>query len=401
MNYKMDRDALLRMIDSAGLEEAQRGVLRKTVSELCTYQEQQLERMGKHILSPEDPRSIGEIAVALVPKDTPCSGLTKIPGAFEGVRFLEAGYVEFLGYTGEWDTEKVYTGTYRLGDREESYQYRLRFDNSGLRAQELLCRLAQLYPVENAILWGPYLRKAVRIQPVRMIPEKVKKEAEIDYRFAANGLPVTENADLLWNLRVENLEDCKALGKIPYGENVKYVFHFDKSKNGGWRFPLPEESSVIVYDVSFSDEGIDLTLDQDLLNFTVVERLNVDWEQTDIKLLDKNKKIHSNRIERTALSVRRILSRGDMEFAIRPFREGSGSRCMLVNELEQTCTRYSSKFLHPLKNRTCYPQSQHRRPTGKLKFSAETPPAFYDDYINYVLLCLEYYYPEIEWIGGW
>lgn len=398
MTCKMDRNALLRMIDSAGLEEAQRSVLRKTVAELCAYQEQQLERMEKKILSPENPHSFGEIVVALAPKDTCCPSLTKIAGTANGVCFLEAGYVDFLGYIGEWDTEKVYTGSYRLGERKESFQYQLKFDNSGLQAQELLCRLVQLYPAKNAILWGPYLRKAVRIRPMSIVPEKA---VEVDPRFAANGLPVVENADLLWNLQVENLEGCKAVGKIPYGENVKYVFHFDKSKNGGWRFPLPEESSVIVYDVSFSDEGIDLTLDRDLLDFTVVEQQDVDWEQKDIIQLMREHRIHSNHVEKTALSVRRILSRGDMEFAIRPFREVNGGQCALVNELERTCTRYSNKFLHPMKNRIYYPQSQHRKPIGKLKFSTETPPVFYDDYINYVLLYLEYYYPEIEWIGGW
>ena len=37
----------------------------------------------------------------------------------------------------------------------------------------------------------------------------------------------------------------------------------------------------------------------------------------------------------------------------------------------------------------------------KIKFYSEEYQSFYDDYINFVLLYLEYYYPEIEWVGGW
>ena len=404
MNYEMDEEDLLKKIDCSELDDGLKSIFRKTIHELCAYNRIRIESLERNILFPTPRQAIGEIVIALAPRpekpDKPYFGLTEIDGASDDLYFLNAPYEKLRELVGDLDTEKVYTGICRMKERETPFRYRLRFDGRYLKAQDLIFRLASMYQTENAVLWSPFLRKAVRVQLLDPLPEGVKKEA-VCYRFEQNGLPVMEGVSLLWNLRVTSTDFEKASGKIPYGQDVKYKFHFEKSRRGGWRFPIPQNNQTIVYDIAFSDEGIDLLLDHELEAFRVVESMPVDQEAGELLLLRKGDWLHSNRTGRSILSVHRILSKGDMEFAIRPFRDANGVRCELTDELTRVCTRYSAKYQSHLKNRILYPQPQHKKARGKLKFSAELPPAFYDDYINFVLLYLAYYYPEIEWVGGW
>lgn len=411
MTNKMHQDTLQQIVDRSELGEEYKRVLQDAIVALYEYQDQRLERIEEISLSAKfqeickitESTKIGDIAVALAPiESTTCQDLKKITDS--RVYFLDENYEELRRHLGDLEPEKIYEGTYRLGEQENCpFRYQIRFDGKHLReAQGLLYQLARLYQMENAILWAPYLRKAISIAFVDKIPEKVK-DRDIDFCFKANNLSVLENHELLWNLQIEQ-ETRKADARIPYGENLKYKFHFEKGKSGGWRFPVPTDSRVIVYDISFTNEGINLELDQELMGFTVVEYLTVDWGNADILRLVQNHKIYSNHVDKNNLSVRRILSKGDMEFAVRPFRNTNGIRCELTDNLDRICTRYASKYQCRQENHIWYLQSQHKKVKGRLKFfvedSAAFDPKYIDDYINFVLLYLEYYYPEIEWIGG-
>ena len=401
---EVDEEKLIRIIERSGLAENLESVLKSTIRELCGYNSEHLKSIEQKILFAQQPAAIGEIVLALISgmerdqNKQSYFGLTemKVIGTDGEIYFLDADYEHIREMIGDVDSDKIYTGIYQLDGNIHSFRYRLKFDNSYLKFQDLVAGFASIYPIENAVLYSPYIRKSVIVQQLDSIPDKVKAD-HIDYQFQQNGLSVIERANLLWNFRIESSDVKKASGRIPYKQNVKYKFHIDKSREGNWRYALPKNNQTIIYDVSFSEDGIDLILDRELEEFWIAEYQVIDWDNTEIKKMINAGRIHTNHAAKSILQNRRILSQGDIEFAIYPFRNSNGCKCEIADNLEKVCIRYSSKYRNHMKNRVKYPKAKQ----VKLRFSSETSSFFYDDYINFVLLYLEYYYPEIEWVGGW
>ena len=408
MTYRMDEDSMIERIDQSrfvegdeSADEALKSVFKRAMQELCGYTRRILNDIEQTLLFPEDPCSIGEIVVALAqnancaPGKNEYPAMTKMAASTDpGVYFIDADHGSFKKIVGDVDSEKTYEGVYRLGQDLVKYRYRLKFDDRFLQQQDLLSRMASLYKVDNAIIHSPYIRRAVNVCVLDEIPSKA---CEQDHQFAQNGIPAIEDAALLWNLQACSTELLKAEERVPYGQEIKYKFHFKRSKEGRWRYAVPQNNQTIVYQICFSEDGIDLLLDHELETFFVIEYRAVDWDELEIKKLIRQHRIHSNYVKRSAISNPRIISEGDIAFAIHPFRNTGSVKCEIATDLKKVCTRYSAKYRAQLHGRLTYTKLKQ----VKLKFSVDDPPAFYDDEINFVLQYLEYYYPEIEWIGGW
>ena len=107
-------------------------------------------------------------------------------------------------------------------------------------------------------------------------------------------------------------------------------------------------------------------------------------------------RLYSNFTDKNCLAAKRILSQCDIEYAIYPFRDYQGIQCEITQKLNEICKRYSYKY-RPSPSRQ---MSSRKLRRVMLKFTFERNEQFKHDYINYVLDYLDYYYPEIEWVGG-
>lgn len=406
MTYRIDEDSIIDRIDHArfnaddeAADEALKGALKKTIHELCEYSRNILNDVEKKILSPERPHTIGEIAIALVSNAGGSSNQNTDPAFAKmadasNICFINADHDGFKKIVGDVDSEKIYEGVYRLGKDAVKYQYKLKFDDRYLRQQNLLFRLASLYKVENAVIRSPYIRKVVRVCPLDEIPDKALDQ---DPQFEKNNIPVIKNVNLFWNLHISQTDLIKADGRIPYGKETKYKYHFKRSKEGYWRYAIPQNNQTIIYQTEFSEDGIDLLLDHEMEAFLVVEYRPINWDKLEVKKLDGLNRIHSNSVTRSTISNPRIISEGDIAFAIHPFRKFNQIKCEIAEDLEKVCARYSAKYRVQMQKRFAYASLKR----VNLKFFSDFPPDFYDDEINFILLYLEYYYPEIEWVGGW
>ncbi len=409
MKYRIDEERLADIIDNSefisdnrAANESLRMLLKNTIHGMCQYNQEILEEIKREILYPKPPCAVGAFTCALVPlRDKDAYGHIGLSVMSEQslsrkIVFLDGEYDEIKEICGDNQTEKkIYTGSYRIKNQEYSFKYRLKFDNSLLKMQDLTVRLSACYPVGNAVLFSPYMRKSFVTEVLDQIPKNVE-DKDIDFRFSQNKIPAVQDAVLLWNLKVTHTSLLKAADRRPYGAELKYRHHFDRGKGGRWPYALPMNNQTIIYDIRFTEEGTDLILDHEMEEFIVAEYHPVDFDSADIKKLNLSHKIFSNQITKSTLGNKRILSKGDIMYAVSPFKDYGGIQCEVAEKLDKICTRYSSKYRNHLSDRIGY----RKLKTINLKFTSEIIPKFMDDYINYVLMYLEYYYPEIEWVGG-
>lgn len=414
MKYQIDRENLINIIDESNFidkaeaNEAFKGLLRKTVNALCEYNDEVMSAIERRVLEKNNESTIGDIVSSLVSFSDRESvmGLSemRIFPTKDEVRklqdkyrrslvFINADFNELRSIVGDnQKDETVYEGSYQLNNKMHIFKYKLVFDDTYLQMQDLVCALSDNYKMNNAIIFSPYIRKCFKIQPLEEIPEK----AEPDYRFEKNGIPAITDSVLLWNFRVFKTEIMKASDRVPYGEEIKYRYHFGKSRSGRLQYALPQNNQTIIYEITISENGIDLLTDHELDEFILFEYSEIDKESSDVKKLINVENFYSNYMLRNRLANRRIISEGDIEYAINPFRNGESCSCEIVPEMDRVCIRYSSKYRHRRSVRAGYKKIKK----VNIKFSAVEHMRFLDDYINYVLTCLEYYYPEIEWVGG-
>ena len=117
-----------------------------------------------------------------------------------------------------------------------------------------------------------------------------------------------------------------------------------------------------------------------------------------MKKLLSAKSLFSNSLTQSYNGIRnrRIVSIADIEHAIAPFRtDDNWMNCEISNGKGQIVKRYSSQYKASwgeLKNFTKISRQY-------LKFDSVNRIKFKEDYINYVIQCLDYFYPEIEWAG--
>lgn len=409
MKYRIDEEHLAEIINnsefiatSRAANEAFRMFLKNTIHGMCQYNQEILEEIEREILYSKSPCDIDAFNCALAPiRDKDAYGHIGLSVMSErsllrNVIFLDAEYGEIKEISGDSQTEeKIYTGAYQIKNHEYSFKYKLKFDDSLLKMQDLAVRLADCYPVDNAVLFSPYIRKSFVTEILDNIPNDVK-DKDIDFCFHQNNIPAILDAVLLWNLKITDTSLLKAVDRRPYGAELKYRHHFNRGKGGGWSYALPKNNQTIIYDIRFTDEGTDLILDHEMEEFIVVQYHPIDYESADIKKLNLLHRFFSNQLTKSSLGNKRILSKGDIMYAVSPFRDHGGIQCEVVEKLDKICTRYSCKYRNHLPDRIGY----RKLKTINLRFTSETNLKFMDDYINYVLMYLEYYYPEIEWVGG-
>lgn len=379
-----------------------KNILKKSIAELSQHCENVIGSLEDKILAQQANSTkilIPEIALALITDKKLLKSnnvLTALSTQQEKILFLDADYDEVRSFLGDIDNERYFTGKYFFEGKQHDFKYKLSFYNDFLSFQKILLKAASIYNIANPILFAPFLRKSFSVIILNSIPEDAE---DVNYMFQENNIPVIEEAVLASNLQKSSTKLLQADAKTPYNGTVRFIFRFEKSKTGYYKLALPKNNQTLIYDINFTDEALELTINKELEEFLIIEYRQVNWDDVEMKRLLNANRMFCNYVEISPLQNKRIISQSDIYFAVSPFKNFHGVQCEVVNELNNVCVRYSSKY--------CVKPPENRRGKifrqVKLKFSfndVQNHPRFIIDYINFVIMYLEYFYPEIEWIGG-
>lgn len=397
--YNMDIEKLRSLIESTTFcDENNKGVKDAFLaffSELSDYTKDVNDAILKQSKRREEKAFLPAISVALMKRESDEKLLNSIgfaPMAEVGKRvFLDDEYENIKELVGDTGACKQYEGFYIKDNQQQSFFYSLKFDRSYVERQELLYRYSLLYKFANPVVLSPYSYKAFEL-----VYDVELKGKELDFQFDKNGLRVVdaEQRDLFWNIAVSQVSRTYD-GKHPYGDNVRYSYEFLKNKKGHYLLPLPLNNQAKIYDIEIDDEAVRITMDCDMSDFVLLEPLDVDDSATEVKALISGGMLYRNAILYNGLINSRLLSEADIEHSIVPFRSNQGVACSISDGSRNIVNRYSKKYRPQKLGRKLF----HQIGREYVLFKADADYKFLKDYINYVLEYLEFYYPEIEWVG--
>ena len=310
--------------------------------------------------------------------------------------FLDCEYDEIRGIDGDLSgEERTYRGRYvcKKDGETGAFDYCLEFDNSFLKAQGMLFDFAELYRVENPVVLSPYSRKSFFVKYAK---DLCKDDFELDFCFAENHIPVIEGRNsLYWNIR-QSIENERAYdAKAPYGDATKFIYRFRKTKKGNLPLPLPLNNQTRVYSINVTEDGVDIATSREVDDFLIYEYLDFDLNSGLAKERQSKQLLFSNETVNGTGRRRRILAEGDIERAIGCFSGWRAARCERSEGGGIVIPRYSKKYCVDRKAKNMF--NAIRREC--VSFKGTKNRRFLADFANYVLEYLEYYYPEIEWVG--
>lgn len=399
--YNLDKEKLKAIIENSSFSEDSdknkqiRNAFLAFFSELCDYSESVNNSIIRQSAIPNIKGVLPEISVVLMDKNDGerlgmSIGLSRMTDTKE-VIFINADHKSIKAIVGDNEEQKKYYGEYIKEGKVISFQYSLKFNRSYVERQELIYKYARHYSIINPVVYSPYSFKAFDVIFDREIAEE-----ELDFLYQKNGLNVinADDRDLFWNICIQ--EQNKTYdAKIPYGDSSRYIFEFKKNKEGNYILPLPKNNQTKIYDIDFSDDCVRLTTDHDMDEFYLLEPLEIDESSSTIKTLVSNNLFFSNKNTYKGIVSGRLISEADVEHALSPFRKKNGFKCTMSDGKGEIIKRYSQKYRPDRKGRQLFNTISREY----IMFDCMENEMFLIDYVNYVLEYLEYYYPEIEWVG--
>ena len=399
--YNLDKEKLKSIIENSGFSDDSdknkqiRNAFLRFFTELCDYTENVNNSIVNQSATPDAQGALSDISVVLMDRNDGeklgiSIGLSRMTDV-NGVVFLNTDHNSIKELVGDNEGRKKYIGEYIKNGKAFSFEYSLRFNRSYVERQELLYKYAQHYNILNPVVYSPYSFKAFDV-----VFDKEIADEQLDFLFQKNGLEVisSEDRDLFWNISV--LEQNKTYdAKIPYGDSNRYIFEFKKNKKGNYLLPLPKNNQTKIYDIEFCSDCIQMTTDHDMDDFYLLELLEMDESSSIIKALVSNEMLFTNQNSYKGIVNGRLVSEADIEHVLSPFRENYGIKCSISNGEGEIVKRYSQKYRPDRNDRKLFNTISREY----VSFVDEKETLFLLDYINYVLEYLEYYYPEIEWVG--
>lgn len=384
-NFVVDKEA------NKNMKEA----LIKLVKELCEYTTQVNQNLVDGILKKDDSNDLNDIIVALIPngadKTYESVGLFKMADKNDCRIFIDDEYKNIRLINGDTTSKRIFKGKYVKDGALKYFDYELKFDRSFLEQQELLFKYSEQYNICNPMIFSPYSHKSFYL----VFDSEIKKEdVELDFCFDENGIKAIQKKNLFWNIKKSTVENKTYDEKVPYGDKTKYLYRFEKTKKGKYVLPYPLHNQTIVYDVVIDENGVNIVTNKDMEDFILIEYYEVDSTSSNVKAMKSSGVLFSNEKKYSGWLTRRIVSAGDVEHAIAPFREWNGLSCRISEEGSDKITRYSARYRADRKDKSMFSAINIKY----IAFS-KVDNRFLDDYANYVLEFLEYYYPEIEWVG--
>lgn len=399
--YNLDKDKLKDLIENSSFSSNQeknkqiRGAFLSFFSELCDYSKSVNETILNQSLCPDRNGFLPDIRVALMDCEDGKKFGTSIglaPMAVEGNRiFIDDEYENLKLLIGDVGERRTFEGQYIKDGQCHKFRYCLSFDRSYIERQELLYKYALHYELINPVMFSPYSFKSFSI----VVDSGLARE-DLDFRFHENGINAitSKEKDLFWNVSIVNVA-LAYKAKIPYGDDTRYIFEFPKSKQGNYVLPLPCNNQTKIYAIDYLENSLTMTTDRASDDFYVLEPLTIDSTSSVVRTLESSDKMTSNTINYNGIIGGRLLSEADIEHAIAPFRSNHGIKCHISQGCGEIAKRYIAKYRPDRRDRKLF----HIISREYIMFEADKPARFLADYINYVLEYLEYYYPEIEWVG--
>ena len=403
--YNLDKEKLKSIIENSSFSgdsdknKLIRNAFLSFFTELCDYSEKVNNTIVNQSAKPDTKAVLSDISVVLMDridgeKMGDSIGLSRMTEA-SGVVFLNTDYESIKEIVGDTEGRKKYIGEYIKDGRAVPFEYSFRFNRSYVERQELLYKYAHHYniinPITNPVVYSPYSFKTFDV-----VFDKEIADEQLDFQYQKNGLKVisSEDKDLFWNISVQ--EQNKTYdAKIPYGDFNRYIFEFKKSKKGNYLLPLPKNNQTKIYDIKFDSDCIQMTTDHDMDDFYLLELLEMDESSGIIKALVSNEMLFTNKNLYKGIVNGRLVSEADIEHVLSPFRDNYGIKCSISDGQGEIVKRYSQKYRPDRNDRKLFNIISREY----ISFVNEKETLFLLDYINYVLEYLEYYYPEIEWVG--
>lgn len=400
--YEINFQSIEKKITSSafsGNEDDNRAIkdsLLVLMKELCEYTYDVNRQLIFESGRCEDSNHIDVIYTTILPLDEELEcesvGLYRMAENDATRVFLDCEYDEIRYIVGDLTEKKYYKGKYIKDGIEASFDYYLEFDRAFLVEHEKIFDYAEQYNVMNPIILSPYSHKSFF---VKYDNDLNRDDIKLDFCFADNNIPVIQGDwCLYWNIRKSFETEKTYDAKEPYGDKTKYIFRFGKTKKGKYLLPLPNNNQTCIYDISFNEKGVDIIIDRDIEDFTVFEYFNLDMTSRIVKERQSKGMLFDNQVIGETKKHRRILSEGDIERAIGCFREWQEIHCYRTQGTGKHIVRYSKKYRADRKDKNLFNTSRREHICFK-----NNNRKFLNDYANFILEYLEYYYPEIEWAG--
>ena len=397
----IDKESIEKVITNSLFSEndeknkAVKNSLLSIMNELCTYTQEVNQKLISEAFIKETDYKIHDLYTVILPvgDDTEYEavGLYKMADYNERRIFLDCEYDEIKNIVGDLSDKKIYKGRYIKNGKLQQFEYSFKFDNSFIVLQERLYSYAEHFCIKNPVILSPYSHKAFWLVFDESI---IEDDTEPDFQFEENNIPALTGKCLYWNIKQKFENERTYDSKEPYGDKIKYIYTFKKTKKGSYVLPLPLNNQTCIYEIKYNDTSSEIITDHDVDSFLIIEYIDLDLNSRLVKERQSKNLLFSNEISERLWENHRIISEGDIERAIGGFRDWQNIICERSDGNGKIILRYSKKYRADRKNKNMF-NAIHREYLRINKISGR----FLTDYANYILEYLEFFYPEIEWAG--
>ncbi|MBR0283575.1 MAG: hypothetical protein IJQ81_18600 [Oscillibacter sp.] len=388
------RELLFRLIDDSGADSAEKELLKSLMGNLLEYQrgkfQSLLSRYEEAARRPDAPVIVTGLAKR---NGAPDKRLSVLPAAPNGA-FAVCDYEEFVERVSFFQdierSERRYEGS--VGGRK--FFYRLRRDDSFLRYERRLRRLANHYGIRNFVIYAPLFRRYALLEAVER-PDGAEWK-NVNYRLKENGLQdklmLCAEYDLFTN--ISEREKSPSVRETPGnpGDGQVLCFHFQTDGREyvdlrEWPDSLPESGVEFVR----GDREICIRVSGQsaLFPYALAFRSYV--------FADCGEASDGLRFENRTGGPRpeRIQSEADIEMALRALPAFPVEAFFPGKKPENLrLCQYENEWAYPgaFSSRSRYPVY--------VRFRNDASP-FSFDRATFALSCLNAWYPECLWLGGY
>lgn len=416
------KSKIISIIEKSGIKDEQlRNTLKKTFSELTTYEKDVLEKVQRQVAENLSARKetwdyLWQINTALVKnsdvENMKNKGFNEIKvgnGIFEkntfkdksledrakdfkneSQFFLECAYEDL-----ENICQKQYKGCIFNESGEAKYfHYSLIPQYRFIKKEEILFKTADLYKITRPVIFSPYARRAVdiRLEDISLDEFIAGGKTNTSLMLEDNGLKDKLLTDyrLMWNVEIEDGTEVLTSSS----DSDSYQYFYDPNEENVFIYPQDEcdaiykkedRIEVIYHDEAKSDKYEKVTImpvdDEDYDRCFVNE--------FDYKQFDKEITL------RTVADINNVLTR---------FRnKTNGFHCRFAQIIDKH--QLKSDIIRRYKKEHSYLKNKNDLYAGALRYKPYCCIDFYGngmfltDYANYVLYYMEQNYPEFNWIG--
>ena len=406
--FDLEKEALTEIIDKdriikESLEEDEdiNKILKNLAEEICKNQKIVINEIKEEVKREKSLPSAGDIVTILIEenkaeqycdkKNPDKTTFMKMADYSGTCVFLNAPYEKIQDIVGDTRKESVkYKGLAKTEHGELPIVYHFRFLPIYLEAEKALIDFRKFDNNFSPIIYSPYSHKSFEI----IIETEYDCKIEgIDYQFKENGLAdiVKIDMSLFWNVISDTTGIMEPAAQKPYRDFVIYKYLFEKKERPTFIIPLGDDADI--FEISEDRDSVSIWANKEICDFKRVYVREVDKNRPGIKELISADRIFENSLKPGFGTVSRVRTHADIRHVFSMFFDGKHNVALAEDNITNAIKRYRYKYKSYLPDRL----PVKNVPEIRARFTGED--RFLCDYANYVLLYLEFHYPEIEWVG--